>query len=104
MGSTDGTSRKYKRDDFVALRFQLRLHFVEDQPGIPSKEAANIFAHDVARANFPYRSKHVRPEMSSIVLAFPLSGGAVWLAWESSGEDVDGSSVNSEVCRCDVMV
>jgi hypothetical protein len=42
--------------------------------------------------------------MSVILLAESFSCHAVWLAWESSCEDVDCSSVNREVCLRDVMV
>jgi hypothetical protein len=46
----------------------------------------------------------VRPEVAVILLAESLSCHAVGLTRESSCEDVDGSSVNREVCLRDVIV
>jgi hypothetical protein len=39
-----------------------------------------------------------------VIFSEPLSCGAVRLARKTSGDDVNSSSVNSEVCFCDVMV
>jgi hypothetical protein len=50
MWCADACSRKYKRLYFVPLSLQIGLHLLEDQPGIPTNKAANVFAHDPARA------------------------------------------------------
>jgi hypothetical protein len=44
------------------------------------------------------------PKIAFIIGAFPLSGKAEWLAWESACDDVDVVSVNSVVCFDDVMI
>jgi hypothetical protein len=74
VGSVDTTSRKYKREDFVPTSFQVSLHFVEYHPFIPTNEAANILAHNVARGNLPNCSKHLRPQVALILFSKPLSG------------------------------
>jgi hypothetical protein len=80
VGSVDGTSWKYKRLYFVPLSFQVSLHLVEYHPSIPTNKAANVFAHNPCRLNFPYCSKHFGPEMALIFFTKPLSGVAVGLA------------------------
>jgi len=82
---------------FVPFSFQVSLHLVEYQSSIPRSKAENILAHDPCRANLSYDPKHLRPEVSSILFAESLPGGAVRLAWKSAGEDVDASSVNGKV-------
>ena len=73
MGSTDGTSWKYKRCDFVPFSFQVSLHLFEDHPSIPTNKAANIFAHDPTRLNFPNDSTHFGPQVAFVFLAHSLS-------------------------------
>jgi hypothetical protein len=87
--SIDGASWKYKRPYFVPFIFQISLHLVEYQPSIPTKQASNIFPHDVARPDFSNNSKHLRPEVAVIFFSKSLAGCTVWLAWESSGENIN---------------
>jgi hypothetical protein len=90
--------------DFVPFSFQISLHLVEYQPSIPINKAENVFAHDPFRLNLPNASKHMGPEMSLVIFPQSFSCCAVGLAWEASGNNVDSSSVNSEICLRDVIV
>jgi hypothetical protein len=100
----DACSWKYERLDLVTFSFQIRLHLLEYHPGIPTNKAENILCHDPARSDLPNCSKHAWPQVALIFVSKPLSGEAVWLAGEPSGEDVDVPVVNAEVCRPDVFI
>ena len=93
MGSVDSASWQYNRPDFVPRSFQVSLHFVENHPSIPIKEAINIFAQDIGGMNFPNCSKHFGPEVAFIFFAFSLSCKGVGLAW------LREPSANNAVCR-----
>jgi len=60
---------------------------VEYQSSIPISKAENILAHDPCRLNLSYKPTHLRPEVSSVLLAETLPGRGVWLTGESAGED-----------------
>ena len=83
----DACSRKYDREDFVAFTFQVRAHRVENQPVIPTKEAANVLRHDVGGASLSNDSKHFRPEISIVGYPGPLSCCTKRLAGESTRND-----------------
>jgi hypothetical protein len=74
VGSVDGASWNQKREDFVAFSFQVSLHLVEYQPSIPTKQAANVFAHNPTWLNLPNCSKHLWPEVAVIVFSKSFSG------------------------------
>jgi len=93
----DPTSWKYKRCDFVPFSFQVSLHLVEDHPSIPTNKAANIFAHDPTRLNFPNDATHFGPQVAFVFLAHTLSCEGVGLARESSCEDINSSKVSCRV-------
>lgn len=56
VGCADGASWNNEGPDFVTLNFQVSEHLLEYHASIPSKEAANVLAQDVARMCFPYKS------------------------------------------------
>ena len=83
----DACSRKYGREDFVAFTFQVSAHRVENQPFIPTKEAANVLRHDVGGASLSNDSKHFRPEISVVGCPGPLSCCTKGLAGEATRND-----------------
>jgi hypothetical protein len=83
----DGTSRNSKREDFVPCVFQVRTHRLEYHALLDRHEARNVLSDDPTRSNFPYDSKHLRPEMAVVCLASSLPGNREGLAREPAGED-----------------
>jgi len=99
----DACSRKYDRKDFVAFTFQVRTHRVENQPVIPTNEAANVLRHDVGGASFSNDSKHLRPEISIVGCPGPLSCCRKRLAGEATRKDSYTSSKRSCVKGFDIV-
>jgi hypothetical protein len=66
--------------DFVTFLFQVRKHRVECQ----IDDSRHIFTNNPSGPEFPYNSKHFRPEVTVILLASSLPGNTKWLARESA--------------------
>lgn len=90
--SADTCSWNNERPDLVTRTFQVSNDLVEDQPPIPSKEAANVLAQDEVRTALPYDSKHFRPKVAVVLRAATLPGTTEGLAGEASCDEVDARS------------
>jgi len=99
----DACSTKYDREDFVAFTFQVRTHRVENQPVIPTNEAANVLRHDIGGASLSNDSKHLRPEISIVGCPGPLSCCRKRLAGEATRKDSYTSSKRSCVEGFDIV-
>lgn len=99
----DACSRKYGREDFVAFTFQVSAHRVENSPGIPTKEAANVLRHDVGGASLSNDSKHFRPEIPIVGCPGPLSCCTKGLTGEASRNDGYTSAKVSCVESLDIV-
>ena len=96
MWGTEGSSRKYnRRGDFVARSFQVKVDSFEKKALLPSNEAVNILCQDERRLDFSYDSKHLRPEVAVVCLAFSSSSMTEGLARESAHDEIDGLKVVS---------
>jgi hypothetical protein len=82
LGS-DGDSRNNKRPAGVADSFQVRKHTVEAH----RDEASNILSKHPSRSDRLDSSKHRRPEVTVICLAFSLPGQTERLAGETPGNE-----------------
>lgn len=85
--SADAASWNHKCPRCVAFTFQVRKHIVERQ----IEDVSNIFSNDPSGPQLVDNSKHLRPEITVIVLASALSGLGEGLAREAAGNNVNCS-------------
>jgi hypothetical protein len=85
MRGLDGASWYNKCLAGVVFSFQISKHLVERQVDDPS----NIFANDPTGPCFSNNPKHLRPEVTVILIASSLPGKTERLAWESTRKEVE---------------
>jgi hypothetical protein len=83
----DATSRNNKRLRGVTFTFQVKKHRIERQ----IDDSRHILTKHPTGSEFPDNSEHFRPEVAVIFLAAALPGDGKWLAWESTGNNVNCS-------------
>ncbi len=66
-------------------------------------DSSNILTNDPSGPAFLHSTEHVRPEVTVILRASSLPSMTERLAWESTGEYIDPSSVSNKVCCCDIV-
>jgi hypothetical protein len=93
VGSAEGASRKYERENFVAFIFQTGAYLLEIPSGPNRHKPANILRHDPAGTQFAYDTKHFRPEKPRVAAALSLAGRRVRLAGKAAGDNVNGPEV-----------
>lgn len=71
---SNGTSRNFKRPDFVTDGFQVRRHLLERQ----SVKVSNVLAKDPSGPDFRHKAEHFRPEETVVIDA-----GASCLGWQN---------------------
>ena len=128
MGRSDTASWNNNRLDGISFGFEVCTDFVEcesaffsiyvilfekivcvshlsDLAGLHHRlDSINVFTNDPSGVYLPYRSKHLRPEVAVIVRSLSSTSEGEWLAWESSGENIDLSVPLMEVCFGNVFI
>jgi len=90
---TETTSWKHKRDDLVAKILQTGAYFLESPSSVVRRDSTNVLSDDPAWPDFNHDSKHFRPEVTSVCLAFFLSRLAKGLAGKAAANDVNACKV-----------
>jgi hypothetical protein len=104
VGRSNGASWNNKCFNRIPRAFQISEYFVEYAPAVHADEASNVFANNPGRPNLSDNSKHLRPEVAVVCLAFSLSGCTEGLAGEAAGNNVNCSGVGPPVKLADVAV
>jgi len=91
-----GTSRNTKRPRGVAETFQVIKHTVE----FHADDSRHVFTKHPSGSCLANNAEHFRPERAVIARAAAFPGSAIWLARESSSDDVGAESSNiSDVAK-----
>ncbi len=96
--SADAASWNKERPDGITFTFQVRTTIFE----FHVDDSSNILSKHPSGPELPHDSKHLRPEVTVILLASALPGTTERLAGESpadEGRAVDAGSPLKVICR-----